>query len=200
MNNDPLTIKSSEFIKSIKSLKYRPEPLLAEFAFVGRSNVGKSSLINSLLQRKKLAKISSTPGKTQLVNYFLINNEFYFVDLPGYGFAKVSKKIKDEWQKYIEAYIVNNDQLKCLFLLMDARHGIKDNDFEMLSWLEHRELAYRIIFTKIDKLNRKKFYEIIRKSEKKYNVQLNNLFYPYSSTKVSGREEILKEINSFIQP
>ena len=193
-----MIIKSSEFVKSIKSLKHRPERLLPEFAFVGRSNVGKSSLINSLLQRKKLAKTSSTPGKTQLVNYFLVNDEFYFVDLPGYGFAKVSKKIKEEWQKYIEAYIVDNDQLKCLFLLMDGRHGIKQNDYEMLSWLEHHNFIYRIVFTKTDKLSRKKFYVVVRETEKKYNVSLNNLFYPYSSVSGQGRETLLNEIESFL--
>lgn len=191
-----LKILSSEFIKSATTLQDRPERLLDEFAFIGRSNVGKSSLINSLLERKNLAKTSSTPGKTRLINYFLINDNFYFVDLPGYGFAKVSKSVKEEWQKYIEAYILDNDQLKCLFFLMDARHGIKNNDYEMLAWLEHHQLVYRIIFTKTDKIKQANFYRNIRDSEKKYNVKLSNLFYPYSIKKSHGRDRILQEIDA----
>ena len=198
MENNELKIKTSEFVKSLTSLKDKPELLLNEFAFIGRSNVGKSTLINSLLDRKNLAKTSSKPGKTQLINYFLINQEFYFVDLPGYGFANVPLEVKNKWEKFIEVYLSRSDELRCLFLLLDSRHIIKESDVAMIEWLEHREKIYRLVFTKTDKIKQKEFYKNIRASEEKYQMSFQNLFIPFSAKTGAGKDLLLKEIRSFL--
>jgi len=198
MENNELKINTSEFVKSLTALNDKPELLLKEFAFIGRSNVGKSTLINSLLNRKNLAKTSSKPGKTQLINYFLINQEFYFVDLPGYGFANVPLEVKNKWEKFIEAYLSRSDELRCLFLLLDSRHVIKESDVAMIEWLEHREKIYRLVFTKTDKIKQKEFYKNIRVSEEKYQMSFRNLFIPFSAKTGAGKDLLLKEIKSFL--
>jgi GTP-binding protein len=193
-----LEISSSVFVKSITQLSQKPELQLPEFAFIGRSNVGKSTLINALCNRKNLARISNTPGKTRLINYFMANDALYLVDLPGYGFAKVPHSEQEAWRKMITAYLADSAELKCLFLLMDGRHGIKENDYEMLQWLEHHQKIYRVIFTKTDKLNQRDFLAAIKKSEKKFNVSLQNLYLPFSGKTKKGRERILSEIESLL--
>jgi GTP-binding protein len=193
-----LEISSSVFVKSITQLSQKPELQLPEFAFIGRSNVGKSTLINALCNRKNLARISNTPGKTRLINYFMANDALYLVDLPGYGFAKVPHSEQEAWRKMITAYLADSVELKCLFLLMDGRHGIKENDYEMLQWLEHHQKIYRVIFTKTDKLNQRDFLAAIKKSEKKFNVSLQNLYLPFSGKTKKGRERILSEIESLL--
>jgi GTP-binding protein len=146
--------KNSSFVKSIVSLDQAPELKYDEIAFVGRSNVGKSSLLNALLGRKNLAKTSSTPGKTQLINYFLVNNERYFVDLPGYGFAKVAKKELKKWQKMIEGYLLKSEPLKLIVLLIDSRHTLMASDQQMIDWLDLNEMPYMVVLTKADKLKK----------------------------------------------
>jgi GTP-binding protein len=195
-----LEISSSVFVKSITQLSQKPELQLPEFAFIGRSNVGKSTLINALCNRKNLARISNTPGKTRLINYFMANDALYLVDLPGYGFAKVPHSEQEAWRKMITAYLADSAELKCLFLLMDGRHGIKENDYEMLQWLEHHQKIYRVIFTKTDKLNQRDFLAAIKKSEKKFNVSLQNLYLPFSGKTKKGRERILSEIEQLLRP
>jgi GTP-binding protein len=142
------------FIKSIVNLKDKPEERLPEVAFAGRSNVGKSSLLNAIFNRKKLVKTSSTPGKTQLLNYFLVNEKFHFVDLPGYGFAKLPKKVSAQWQKMIENYILNSAELKLVCLLIDSRHKLQASDEQMSDWLNYNNIPYLVILTKADKLSK----------------------------------------------
>lgn len=147
-----MDIKTADFIKSSTTLSQCPVPDKHEFAFIGRSNVGKSSLINMLTGRKSLAKISGTPGKTQTINHFIINNEWYLVDLPGYGYAKVSKSLKGTWDEIIRGYLSKRENLKCVFVLIDIRHNAQKNDLEFMYWLGSQAIPFVIIFTKHDKL------------------------------------------------
>ncbi|HDT11902.1 MAG TPA: YihA family ribosome biogenesis GTP-binding protein [bacterium] len=147
-----MIIKDSRFIKSASSLKDLPTDGLPEFAFIGRSNVGKSSLMNMLLGRKNLVKTSKKPGKTVLLNYFLVNDSFYFVDLPGYGFARRSKADREAWRRLIELYLVERKELKDVFLLIDSRHGVLENDEDMIDFLDHHGIDFTPVFTKVDKV------------------------------------------------
>jgi GTP-binding protein len=149
-----LKINESIFIKSVANMKDRPLPYRPEFAFAGRSNVGKSSLINSLLNRRNIAKVSRSPGKTRNINYFLINQQFYLVDLPGYGYAKVSGSEQKRWQKLIENYILTNDWLRLVFVLIDSKVGPKESDIQLIEWLLFNLVDFRVILTKSDKINK----------------------------------------------
>jgi GTP-binding protein len=178
------------FIKSITSIHQIPKPDYPEIIFAGRSNVGKSSLLNCLLSRKKLARISSSPGKTQVINYYLVNEQFYFVDLPGYGYAKLSKKVRNQWPRMIENFFKGNKRQKLICLLIDSRHSLQSLDKDMITWLEHQCLPFIIVLTKIDKLNQKEFEQQLRKflailpeyqiipftiRKKKYKQELQNI-------------------------
>ena len=149
-----MLIKKAEFVKSASSMSGLPEDGRPEFAFIGRSNVGKSSLMNMLLGRKNLVKTSKKPGKTVLLNYFNVNDSFYFVDLPGYGFASRSKSEQDLWRVVIEKYLRTRKSLADIFLLIDSRHGILPNDEQMIEFLNHYQIGYTPVFTKIDKLTK----------------------------------------------
>ena len=149
-----MLIKKAEFVKSASSMSGLPEDGRPEFAFIGRSNVGKSSLMNMLLGRKNLVKTSKKPGKTVLLNYFNVNDSFYFVDLPGYGFASRSKSEQDLWRVVIEKYLRTRKSLADIFLLIDSRHGILPNDGQMIEFLDHYRIGYTPVFTKIDKLTK----------------------------------------------
>ena len=149
-----MLIKKAEFVKSASSISGLPEDGRPEFAFIGRSNVGKSSLMNMLLGRKNLVKTSKKPGKTVLLNYFNVNDSFYFVDLPGYGFASRSKSEQDLWRVVIEKYLRTRKSLADIFLLIDSRHGILPNDEQMIEFLDHYQISYTPVFTKIDKLTK----------------------------------------------
>ncbi len=151
-----MEIKNARFLMSNSEVQKCPEPTMPEFAFIGRSNVGKSSLINMLTGQKKLAKTSSRPGKTQLINHFLVNEEWYLVDLPGYGYAKVSKKSKEKFQAYIVDYVLKRENLFCLFVLVDSRHELQKIDMEFINWLGEKEVPFALIFTKTDKLGTNK--------------------------------------------
>ncbi|MCB2182016.1 MAG: ribosome biogenesis GTP-binding protein YihA/YsxC [Desulfobulbaceae bacterium] len=146
----------AQFIKSVFKTSQLPEPEFPEFAFAGRSNVGKSSLINKLLNRRNLVKISSRPGKTQSLNFFLVNEDVYLVDLPGYGFAKVPRKVQNDWKGLISSYILNRQTLKCVVVIVDIRHGVKDQDLELVTWLKNENIPLLIVYTKQDKLTANK--------------------------------------------
>ncbi|CAI8246880.1 MAG TPA: YihA family ribosome biogenesis GTP-binding protein [Flavobacteriaceae bacterium] len=148
-----MQIKSAQFIVSNTEVEKCPSEKRPEFAFIGRSNVGKSSLINALCNQKKLAKTSSRPGKTQLINHFLINEQWYLVDLPGYGYAKVSKVQKKKFQSYIESYFRKRTQLLLTFVLLDIRHPAQPIDLEFIAWLGRHEIPFYLVFTKADKLS-----------------------------------------------
>jgi GTP-binding protein len=142
-----------EFVKSAFKMAQLPEEPLPEIAFAGRSNVGKSSLINRLVNRKGLVKVSARPGKTQSLNYFLVDEKLYLVDLPGYGFAKVSKKLQDEWQGLVTEYLSTSPTLRCVVVLIDLRHLLKAQDRELVEWLRMRGRPFIIVYTKRDKLS-----------------------------------------------
>ncbi len=192
-----MKIKQAEFIKSAVYEKDYPAELNnIEFAFVGRSNVGKSSLINSITGRKKLAKTSKTPGRTQLINYFKVNNEFYIVDLPGYGFAKVPKEMKAEWGKTMERYVASNRK-KLVFVLLDIRRVPSEEDIEMLVWLDHHDIPFKIIFTKIDKVSNNEKFKCLKDIKKKIEFHNEDVFY-HSSLNDTGKEDILNYIESLL--
>lgn len=189
-----MRIKQSEFITSAVKREQYPIDNRVEVAFVGRSNVGKSSIINSLTNRKKLAKVSQTPGKTRLVNFFLINNDFYLVDLPGYGYAKVSKAEKDSWGKTIELYLTGREQLKRVVLLVDSRHKPTDDDIMMIEWFKHFGYDVVVIGTKSDKLTRnelKKNEKVIRDTLK---LGVEDKLYFFSSLNKDGRDELIDNL------
>ncbi len=189
-------ITSAKFISSSPDLKGCPAPNLPEFAFIGRSNVGKSSLINMITGKKGLAKTSSTPGKTKLINHFLINESWYLVDLPGYGYAKVSKDQRSEFQKSILDYIGKCKKLYCLFVLIDSRIPPQAIDLRFINWLGKNEVPFIIVFTKTDKLSQVEWHKNVE--EFKNNLQENWDELPTivssSAVKKTGREEILLSI------
>src|SRR5690606_5260767 len=147
-----MTVKTVSFVKSSGKWQECPEPTLPEYAFIGRSNVGKSSLINGMLNHKDLAKTSQTPGKTQLINHFLINENWYLTDLPGYGYARVSKSMRKDFEKLITNYILNRKNLVNLFVLVDSRHTPQKIDLEFIGWCGENGVPFSIVFTKADKL------------------------------------------------
>lgn len=188
-----MKINSAEFVMSNTDPKKCPEPNIPEYAFIGRSNVGKSSLINMITNHSKLAKTSSTPGKTQLINHFSINEEWYLVDLPGYGYAKASKTSREKWIKFIQSYITNRTNLMCMFVLVDSRHTPQKIDLEFMEWLGINQIPFVIVFTKMDKLSsNEKFTKIA--TYKKEMLKVWEEMPPYfetSSTNKKGQEEIL---------
>ena len=193
-----MKINSVNFTKSSQKLADCPPTSLPEFAFIGRSNVGKSSLINSLMQRKKLAKVSATPGKTQLINHFEINNDLFIVDLPGYGWANVSKAQKENWEKNINDYLLERDTLIELFVLIDIRHDIQKIDLGFIEWLYEVEIPFSLIFTKSDKLSKNKALNNASAYMKKMKAILGDKpnFFISSSENHQGRDEILEYIQS----
>ncbi len=149
-----IQIRSAEYISGCTAVEKCPTPNLPEYAFIGRSNVGKSSLINMITGRKKLAKTSVTPGKTRIINHFLIDASWYLVDLPGYGFARISKKERMTWEKMVEQYLLKRSNLMCVFLLIDSRIKPQANDQQVMDWLASLQIPFVLLFTKSDKLSR----------------------------------------------
>ena len=193
-----MNVKQADFVKSAVYEKDYPEQLNnMEFAFVGRSNVGKSSLINSITGRKKLAKTSKTPGRTQLINYFKINNEFFIVDLPGYGFAKVPKEMKAEWGKTMDRYIAS-PRKKLVFVLLDIRRIPSQEDIEMLVYLDHHDIPFKIIFTKMDKVSNNEKFKVMKEIKKKIEFHNEDVFF-HSSLSDNGKEDILNFIETMLE-
>lgn len=176
-----------------------PRNELVEIAFAGKSNVGKSSLINALMNRKSYARTSQQPGKTQTINYYNINDELYFVDLPGYGYAKVSEEIKAKWGKMIEKYLRISPTLKAVFLLIDIRHEPSANDKQMYDWIMANGYQPIIIATKLDKINRSQIQKHVKMIKTKLEVVKGTIVIPFSATSKQGREEIYELIDSFLQ-
>jgi len=196
-----MKIKSAEFVISNSEVNKCPDSSLPEYAFIGRSNVGKSSLINMLTARKSLAKTSGRPGKTQLINHFLINSEWHLVDLPGYGYARVSKNVKKTFQKFITAYFEQRKQMLCAFVLIDSRHEAQPIDMEFMQYLGEQGIPFCIIFTKADKLKPK----ALERNVASYKVQMLESweempqYFITSAENGTGREEVLEYIASLNQ-
>ncbi len=198
-----MQIKSAEFLMSNSDVAKCPKDLLPEYAFIGRSNVGKSSLINMLMMRKNLAKTSGRPGKTQLINHFLVNKNWYLVDLPGYGYARVSKSSKKVFQKFITNYFEKREQMVLAFVLVDCRHEPQPIDMEFMQWMGESGIPFNIIFTKADKLKPKALERNI-KSYREKMLETWEEMPPYFITSASdstGRDDVLNyidELNSSI--
>lgn len=193
-----MVIKSAEFVKSSQKWQECPEPKIPEYAFIGRSNVGKSSLINAMMNRKDLAKTSGTPGKTQLINHFLINENWYLTDLPGYGYAKVSKTLRKDFEKLITNYILNRKNLVNLFVLIDIRHTPQKIDMEFMQWCGESGVPFSIVFTKSDKMKpnaAKKNVEDYRTELLKSWEELPEI-YITSAEKKEGGDQILQYITA----
>ncbi|CAM2068205.1 ribosome biogenesis GTP-binding protein YihA/YsxC [Sulfidibacter corallicola] len=183
-----MQVRSAVFVKSVadpSGLLKRPIP---HFVFSGRSNVGKSSLLNCLLNRKGLAKTSRTPGKTRLLNYFLINDQFFFVDIPGYGFARVSKKEQEKWGRLIDTYLTDTPFIGSVFQLLDIRHDPTAQDRQMIEWLQQSDLSFRIILTKADKLSRNKIAQHRRNIAKSLGMDEGSLIATSSESGLGIRE------------
>ncbi len=191
-----MKIKSADFVMSNSDVAKCPKSKIPEYAFIGRSNVGKSSLINALTNRKSLAKTSGKPGKTQLINHFIINKEWHLVDLPGYGYAKVSKTDKKTFQKFITDYFSKREQLICAFVLVDCRHEPQKVDLEFTEWLGMNNIPFNIIFTKSDKPNQTTLPKNIEAYKNKM-LEFWEEMPPYfitSSANKNGCDEVLEEI------
>lgn len=188
-----MEIKSAKFVISNTDVAKCPNPIKPEYAFIGRSNVGKSSLINMLVDRRDMAKTSGKPGKTQLINHFIINDTWYLVDLPGYGYAKVSKDKRDIFQAYISEYILERKNLLCLMVLIDSRLEPQKIDLEFMDWCGEKGVSFVMVFTKIDKLSKKQFADNIshyKEEMGKHWDELPECFYT-SAEKKGGRKELL---------
>ena len=191
-----MKINTANFICSNTDWRKCPKENMPEYAFIGRSNVGKSSLINALTNSKKLAKISGKPGKTQLINHFLINEKFYFADLPGYGYAKISKKIREEFQSFTLKYLKNRENLMCLFLLIDLRVSPQKIDLEFMEFCALKKIPFVICFTKSDKLKKAEIVENTNQYKDYLLKQWES--FPINFTTSSVKKTGLKEILSFI--
>ena len=191
-----MKIKSAGLLESAAGANQFPDLVMPEIAFAGRSNVGKSTLINSLLTRKKLVKTSSTPGKTRLINFFLINEIFCLVDLPGYGFAKVPAEMRESWRKLIETYLSRRDNLRGVVLIIDIRHGPTVQDRQLKSWLDFHQRPMLVVASKSDKLSRGKCASQLQKIKK--DLELTQLPLPHSSLNKEGRGQIWKALDRWL--
>ncbi len=192
-----MIIRSAQFLMSNTDVKKCPEANLPEYAFIGRSNVGKSSLINMLTNRNKLAKISTKPGKTQLINHFLINNDWYLVDLPGYGYAKTSKQLRTTWAGFIKKYMMQRENLVCIFVLIDSRHEAQKIDLDFMYNLAANQLPFAMVFTKADKLGKNTLNQNLQAYFEKMSEtwELPPIHFVTSSSTKQGRIELLEYID-----
>lgn len=195
-----MKLSSVEFFKSVAEIHQLPKDGLPEVAFAGRSNVGKSSLINCLLNQKKLAKTSSTPGKTRLLNFFIINQLFYLVDLPGYGFAKVPLAEKIKWQHLIENYLQQSRTLKGVCILTDIRHPLTPLDLEMITWVARLQIPLLVIGTKADKLSANQLNQQLANNQKQLEELAPGIgILPFSSVNRMGRKQLLSLIDNLVR-
>jgi GTP-binding protein len=194
-----MKIISAEFIKSAVWPPQYPPATLPEIAFVGRSNVGKSSLINTLVGRKNLAKTSNTPGRTQLINFFTINEKISFVDLPGYGFAKVAQSVKKSWGEMVEAYLKERQNLALVVFILDIRRDPSDNDLSLRDWLEHYRIPYLYILTKTDKLSNNQAISQQTKIERVLHVEAGRGIILFSAKTEQGKNDIWQALEDHLQ-
>ena len=194
-----MKIISAEFLTGAVSFQQYPDCGCPELAFVGRSNVGKSSLINSLLNRKKLVKTSQTPGKTQEINFFKVNNDFIFADLPGYGFARVPQSVQKRWKKMIEDYILQRGLLLAVIFIIDLRRNPSPLDLDLQRWLEDYRVKYILVGTKADKLPQSEFKKQVRKLNKAYFDKETGELFIYSIKSNRGRKELWSKIANRIE-
>lgn len=176
-----------------------PENPYAEFAFAGKSNVGKSSLINGLMNRKSLARTSAQPGKTQTINFYNINNQCYFVDLPGYGYTAANVKVKEQWGKMVERYLQKSRMLKAVFLLVDIRHEPSANDIMMYDWMRHYGFQPIIVATKLDKIKKSQLQKHIKMIKTGLHAEADTVLIPYSALTKQGREEIYGLLDEYLE-
>lgn len=188
-----------EFLLSAHNLKQLPEPTLPEIAFAGRSNVGKSSLINRLIGRKALVKVSGKPGKTQGLNFFKVAESLYLVDLPGYGFAKVSRSLQESWQGLISSYLESRESLKCVVIIIDLRHAPKDQDTQLMGWLKSQGIPFLPVYTKMDKLSGNERTKNAELLDRGHGIQAKNRVL-FSAKTGQGREELIQALASFLEP
>lgn len=197
-----MLIKSAEFVMSNTDPGLCPESDRPEFAFIGRSNVGKSSLINMLMGKKDLAKTSSEPGKTRLINHFIVNDDWFLVDLPGYGYAKTLRSSREKWIKFIRKYILERENLYCVMVLLDIRVEPQQNDLDFMNWLGENEVPFVMVFTKMDKLGK----AVVEKNLAAYHEEMFKSWeelpqiFITSAEKGTGREELLDFIEGTIHP
>ena len=190
-----MKISSARFVKSAVRPDDFPSDQKPEIVFCGRSNIGKSSLLNALTNSRGLARTSSSPGRTQTINFFLIDERMYFVDLPGYGFAKAAKKVRESWGAMIEGYLRNRPQLKMAVLLVDSRVEPLESDVMMKQWLDHHQIPNAVVLTKTDKISRNQLNQALRRGVK---ILSTKEIVPFSAVTGSGRDEILKRIRAAI--
>ncbi|MBB3131797.1 GTP-binding protein [Paenibacillus rhizosphaerae] len=194
-----MKVTNAEFIISAVGPDQYPEDALPEIALAGRSNVGKSSLINRMINRKNLARTSSTPGKTQHMNYYRINEGLYFVDFPGYGYAKVSKTQRAAWGKMIEKYMLERQTLKLVLMVVDLRHPPTKDDVMMYDWLKHYDIPICVVATKADKIPKSRWPKHVKQMKDSLLLRSNDLFVMFSSELGVGKEELWSVIQSFIE-
>ena len=191
-----MQIKNAVYAQGAVKKEQYPESILPEIALFGRSNVGKSSLINCLINRKNLARTSAQPGKTQLINFYLCDESWYFVDLPGYGFAKASKTMVNDWQSLLEPYLINNKMLKCVCVLLDIRHEPSEMDKQMISFLRYYGIPYIIVATKADKFGKSKIKPMASKLANFLQMANGNVFP--TSQNGYGKAELLNKLEQFL--
>ncbi len=189
-----MVIKSVEFVISAVTPSQYPTDNLKEIVMTGRSNVGKSSFINAILNHSKLARVSQTPGKTRLINFFRINNQFYFVDIPGYGYANVNKEMKDSFQKYIETYLETSQNIHRVIQLLDIRHLPTNDDLMMINYFKFKQIPILYVFTKSDKLSNNQRMKSLKAIFAKLNLTKDDKYFLFSSVTKENREAILEEL------
>ncbi|MHA6252104.1 ribosome biogenesis GTP-binding protein YihA/YsxC [Oceanobacillus sp. CAU 1775] len=193
-----MKINQAEFILSAVNQNHYPNDGLPEIALAGRSNVGKSSFINTLINRKNLARTSSKPGKTQTLNYYKLNESFYFVDVPGYGYAKVSKAERAKWGQMMDEYFQNRSTLKAVILVCDIRHEPTDADVQMYDFLKHNEMSIIVIATKFDKVKKSERHKKIKQVKNTFELDADDVLIPFSSETGEGKEEAWKVIRQYL--
>lgn len=193
-----LNFTDTQFVKSVYKISDLPEEEYPEIAFAGRSNVGKSSLINKMINRKNLVKVSSQPGKTRCLNFFREKKDLYLVDLPGYGFAKVSRKIKNDWKGLISSYLLNRSVLCCVVVIIDIRHNVKTQDLELVTWLRSEHIPFLLVYTKADKLSKNKRSQHASSLDAGFGVSKEDRVL-FSAKSGDGKENLISRLDHFVR-